>query len=275
MRRAASCRGAGHRPIDCGTSGGVWGIERGYCLMIGGAETPSRGSIRSSSPSPRRDARPHARAEGEPDSDETATFTAGRAARPLREDGAQRHRVRPDGRLRRRTQHPPQRERRRGRARRWTPRPRRWSTPSTTSSTSTLPRWPRSGGGAASSAPGSRPDRGRPQKSPDLSDFEGASPTPARAAGLRSPRSRGRPRRGAHHRPLLALRLPQPRRLRRPRAVRDAQQLRRARREEGVDLSTGFEVLDGPEAVHRRGAELIAEAAQGGDLATAAIAPSP
>ena len=22
--------------IDCGTSGGVWGFERGYCLMIGG-----------------------------------------------------------------------------------------------------------------------------------------------------------------------------------------------------------------------------------------------
>src|SRR5579884_277820 len=22
--------------IDCGTSGGVWGVERGYCLMIGG-----------------------------------------------------------------------------------------------------------------------------------------------------------------------------------------------------------------------------------------------
>src|SRR5262245_30788899 len=22
--------------IDCGTSGGVWGLERGYCLMIGG-----------------------------------------------------------------------------------------------------------------------------------------------------------------------------------------------------------------------------------------------
>jgi len=26
------------RYIDCGTSGGVWGIERGYCLMIGGAK---------------------------------------------------------------------------------------------------------------------------------------------------------------------------------------------------------------------------------------------
>src|SRR5579884_161078 len=24
--------------IDCGTSGGVWGVERGYCLMIGGPQ---------------------------------------------------------------------------------------------------------------------------------------------------------------------------------------------------------------------------------------------
>jgi 6-phosphogluconate dehydrogenase len=26
--------------IDCGTSGGVWGLERGYCLMIGGEAEP-------------------------------------------------------------------------------------------------------------------------------------------------------------------------------------------------------------------------------------------
>jgi 6-phosphogluconate dehydrogenase len=26
--------------IDCGTSGGVWGLERGYCLMIGGESGP-------------------------------------------------------------------------------------------------------------------------------------------------------------------------------------------------------------------------------------------
>ena len=26
--------------IDCGTSGGVWGLERGYCLMIGGEDAP-------------------------------------------------------------------------------------------------------------------------------------------------------------------------------------------------------------------------------------------
>ncbi|MER7003784.1 phosphogluconate dehydrogenase (NAD(+)-dependent, decarboxylating) [Dactylosporangium sp. NPDC000555] len=28
--------------LDCGTSGGVWGLERGYCLMIGGEEAPVR-----------------------------------------------------------------------------------------------------------------------------------------------------------------------------------------------------------------------------------------
>ncbi len=26
----------GIRYVDCGTSGGVWGLERGYCMMIGG-----------------------------------------------------------------------------------------------------------------------------------------------------------------------------------------------------------------------------------------------
>ena len=28
--------------VDCGTSGGVWGLDRGYCLMIGGEEEPVR-----------------------------------------------------------------------------------------------------------------------------------------------------------------------------------------------------------------------------------------
>jgi 6-phosphogluconate dehydrogenase len=28
--------------VDCGTSGGVWGLDRGYCLMIGGDEDPVR-----------------------------------------------------------------------------------------------------------------------------------------------------------------------------------------------------------------------------------------
>ena len=33
--RALAARGIGY--VDVGTSGGVWGLERGYCLMIGGA----------------------------------------------------------------------------------------------------------------------------------------------------------------------------------------------------------------------------------------------
>jgi len=43
IRRAASLREKHIDYIDVGTSGGVWGLERGYCMMIGGpAETVSR-----------------------------------------------------------------------------------------------------------------------------------------------------------------------------------------------------------------------------------------
>ena len=36
IRRAKQLAGKRIRYVDCGTSGGVWGIERGYCMMIGG-----------------------------------------------------------------------------------------------------------------------------------------------------------------------------------------------------------------------------------------------
>jgi 6-phosphogluconate dehydrogenase len=36
VRRAESLRSKGIHHVDVGTSGGVWGRERGYCLMIGG-----------------------------------------------------------------------------------------------------------------------------------------------------------------------------------------------------------------------------------------------
>jgi 6-phosphogluconate dehydrogenase len=36
IRRARELATAGIRYMDVGTSGGVWGLERGYCLMIGG-----------------------------------------------------------------------------------------------------------------------------------------------------------------------------------------------------------------------------------------------
>jgi 6-phosphogluconate dehydrogenase len=36
VRRGRTLKQKGIRYVDCGTSGGVWGLERGYCLMIGG-----------------------------------------------------------------------------------------------------------------------------------------------------------------------------------------------------------------------------------------------
>lgn len=40
VRRGRELVGKGLHYLDIGTSGGVWGLERGYCLMIGGAKEP-------------------------------------------------------------------------------------------------------------------------------------------------------------------------------------------------------------------------------------------
>jgi 6-phosphogluconate dehydrogenase len=67
IRRAKALSAKGLHYVDMGTSGGVWGLERGYCLMIGGeasvvkrldpifaALAPGRGSIAAT---PGRDSR--------------------------------------------------------------------------------------------------------------------------------------------------------------------------------------------------------------------------
>src|SRR5882762_736853 len=36
VRRSRICKSKGVDYVDVGTSGGVWGLDRGYCLMIGG-----------------------------------------------------------------------------------------------------------------------------------------------------------------------------------------------------------------------------------------------
>ena len=38
IRRAHELMSKGVNYVDVGTSGGVWGLERGYCMMIGGPE---------------------------------------------------------------------------------------------------------------------------------------------------------------------------------------------------------------------------------------------
>jgi 6-phosphogluconate dehydrogenase len=67
IRRGAALAKKGLNYLDVGTSGGVWGLERGYCMMIGGEKdvvrrldplfktlAPGRGQI---SPTPNRDGR--------------------------------------------------------------------------------------------------------------------------------------------------------------------------------------------------------------------------
>ena len=157
IRRAEELQAQGMHYVDVGTSGGVWGLERGYCQMIGGehevvkhldpifaALAPGVATApRTAGP---REARRHRRAR----------LPALRAERrrPLREDGPQRHRVRPHGRLCRGLEHPAACQRRQAAAARSTPRRRRCATRSTTSTTSTSPTSPRSGGAAASSPRG-------------------------------------------------------------------------------------------------------------------------
>ncbi|MBM3218745.1 MAG: decarboxylating 6-phosphogluconate dehydrogenase [Candidatus Rokubacteria bacterium] len=36
QRRAEALRGRGIKYVDAGTSGGIWGLENGYCMMVGG-----------------------------------------------------------------------------------------------------------------------------------------------------------------------------------------------------------------------------------------------
>ena len=66
LRRAAELGEQGMHYVDMGTSGGVFGLERGYCLMIGGddkaVERLDPSSARSRRASTRRRARPAARA---------------------------------------------------------------------------------------------------------------------------------------------------------------------------------------------------------------------
>ena len=103
ITRAKDLKRDGIHFVDVGTSGGVWGLDRGYCLMIGGDDeavqrlnpifltiAPGRGQ-RGAHPGPgqgghRRAGLPALRAE---------------RRRALRQDGAQRSRVRHDGRDRR------------------------------------------------------------------------------------------------------------------------------------------------------------------------------
>ena len=109
VRRARECRERGIHYVDVGTSGGVWGLERGYCLMIGGDEkvvrmldpvfaalAPGYGTLERT---PGRDGRRRpGRARLHP--------RRSRGRRAFRQDGSQRDRIWPHAGLRRGLRHP-------------------------------------------------------------------------------------------------------------------------------------------------------------------------
>ena len=147
-------RGEGDRYVDAGTSGGIWGLQVGYCLMVGGDSEAVAAARADLHVAGARRRLPPCRRPG---------------CRALREDGPQRHRVRPDAGLRRGL-------RDHARVRR---------TRSTSRRSPSCGCRARSSGRGCSSLP-----RGRSRRTARTSSTSRAtSPTPARAAGRSRRRS--------------------------------------------------------------------------------------
>src|ERR1700738_3268770 len=104
VRHAEMLNAKGVRYLDVGTSGGIWGLERGYCMRPRGGRSP-RPDLRGAGAGPRHD-RCNTGADG-PRSQGRAGLSVLRAGRlrPFRQDGAQRHRIRLDAGLRRGLRH--------------------------------------------------------------------------------------------------------------------------------------------------------------------------
>ena len=114
IRRAAELAGHDIHYLDVGTSGGVFGLDRGYCLMIGGEpDVVERLDPLFATLAPGTDAAPATPGRDDQRGNRRARLSALRPGRrgAFREDGPQRHRVRDHGRLRRGVQHPPPRRR--------------------------------------------------------------------------------------------------------------------------------------------------------------------
>ena len=77
-RRAERLRAHGIEYVDVGTSGGVWGLERGYCLMIGGTtEAVARLDPIFEALAPGVDAAPRRRIDGAPSAAERGYLHCG------------------------------------------------------------------------------------------------------------------------------------------------------------------------------------------------------
>ena len=89
--------------VDVGTSGGVWGLERGYCMMIGGEKdvvTAPRSNLLDAGARARATYRARRAAKAGRHRRTRLPALRSQRRRPFRQDGPQRNRVRPHGRLR-------------------------------------------------------------------------------------------------------------------------------------------------------------------------------
>ena len=210
VRTSSPARGIHY--LDVGTSGGVFGPR---ARLLPDDRRAGRAAFERLEPlfahprarrRRRRARRPGASGEPGARGARLPPLRPGRR-RPLREDGAQRDRVRDDGRLRRGAEHPPARGRGLGR--------RREADAETAPArpSRVLPVRPRHPGRRRGVAPrqrrrvvAARPHGGRAAATRPVSTASPAAcPTPARAAGRRSPRSRRASRAGAHRGALRAL----------------------------------------------------------------------
>ena len=99
IRRAGELKAHGLHYLDVGTSGGVWGLERGYCLMIGGekAVVERLDPIFAALAPGKGDHSRHRRPRGAGRARRAGLSARGaQRRRPFRQDDPQRHRVRHD-----------------------------------------------------------------------------------------------------------------------------------------------------------------------------------
>ena len=102
IRRAKELSAKGIHYVDVGTSGGVWGLERGYCMMIGGEDQVVKSLDPIFRPARAGSGRHSANAgTGKDRRHGGVRLSALRAERrgAFRQDGPQRNRIRVDGGL--------------------------------------------------------------------------------------------------------------------------------------------------------------------------------
>ncbi len=113
VRRSKMLAAQGINYVDVGTSGGIWGLERGYCMTAGGpAETVKHLDpiFKTLAPGPGTIEKTPSREGLQSTAEEGYLYCRAVRRRPFRQDGSQRQPVRLDASVCRRLRYFPQRK---------------------------------------------------------------------------------------------------------------------------------------------------------------------